>query len=192
VPNAGTSCGLPDGTICGQNTCDGTSSGFEKATCSGGVWRWSNCIPHVCAAPDTPIATPDGERAIADLRVGDLVYSVDGRALRPVPVARVRSQEVHDHRIVRVSLEGGRVLELSGPHPTSDGRTVAELRAGEMLDGRRMIAVEVVPYTHDRTYDILPASDTGFYVAGGVLVGSSLFRPPLALACEGPPGFAAR
>ena len=47
VPNAGTSCDLPDGTICGQNTCDISSSGFEKATCSGGVWRWTNCLPHV-------------------------------------------------------------------------------------------------------------------------------------------------
>jgi hypothetical protein len=47
VPNAGTSCDLPDGTICGQNTCDIASSGFEEAVCSGGVWKWVNCIPHV-------------------------------------------------------------------------------------------------------------------------------------------------
>src|SRR4051812_37595612 len=31
-----------------------------------------------CASPDTPIATPTGERAIASLRTGDLVYSVHG------------------------------------------------------------------------------------------------------------------
>jgi hypothetical protein len=47
VPNAGTSCGLPDGTICGQNTCDIASSGFEEAVCSGGVWKWGNCIPQI-------------------------------------------------------------------------------------------------------------------------------------------------
>jgi len=37
-----------------------------------------------CASPDTPIATPDGERPIAELREGDLVYSVDGGAIVPV------------------------------------------------------------------------------------------------------------
>lgn len=32
----------------------------------------------------------------------------------------------------------------------------------------------MIPYGHEHTYDILPDSDTGTYVAGGVLIGSTL------------------
>jgi hypothetical protein len=31
-----------------------------------------------------------------------------------------------------------------------------------------------VPYAYDRTYDILPASESGGYFAGGVLIGSTM------------------
>ena len=41
----------------------------------------------------------------------------------------------------------------------------------------RVLSAEMVPYTHDRTYDILPASDSGTYVAGGALIGSTLRVP---------------
>ena len=75
------------------------------------------------------------------------------------------------------------MLELSAPHPTADGRTFGDLRTGDELDGRRVLSAEIVAYAHDRTYDILPASDTGFYFAGGVLVGSSFVTPALTLAC---------
>lgn len=42
------------------------------------------------------------------------------------------------------------------------------------LDHSTVISAELTAYTHDFTYDILPASDTGFYVAGGVLIASTL------------------
>jgi hypothetical protein len=38
----------------------------------------------ICASPDTPIATPDGDKPIASLHAGDLVYSVDHRVVRAV------------------------------------------------------------------------------------------------------------
>ena len=41
-----------------------------------------------------------------------------------------------------------------------------------------MVDVETVPYRHEYTYDILPASDSGTYFAGGVLVGSTLAELP--------------
>jgi hypothetical protein len=128
----------------------------------------------ICASPDTMIATPSGERPIAELRVGDLVYSADDGALVAVPVAAVHHRFVDDHRVVRVSLETGRVLEISPGHPTADGRFFGDLRAGDRLDGVLVLSAELVPYLHDATYDILPASDTGTYVAGGALIGSTL------------------
>ena len=76
-------------------------------------------------------------------------------------------------------LEGGAVLEISAPHPTADGRTFGDLRAGDTLDGVRIIAAETIPYAHAFTYDILPASDSGTYIAGGVLIGTTL-SPPTA------------
>jgi len=49
--------------------------------------------------------------------------------------------------------------------------------AGIALDGHRIRSVEVIPYTFEATYDILPASDTGTYFAAGVEIGSTLAMP---------------
>ena len=138
------------------------------------------CLQCVCASPDTPIETPDGPRAIASLHVGDRVYSVDHGRLVAVPIARVNRAPVRGHHVVHVEIEGGTVLEISGPHPTADGRTFADLHAGDHLGGRKIVRVALVPYREDSTYDILPASDTGTYFAGGVLVGSTLGGSPAA------------
>jgi hypothetical protein len=127
-----------------------------------------------CASPDTPIATPGGNRAIATLQVGDLVYSVDHDALRAVPVMRVERTRAERHLVMRVALAGGAMLEISAGHPTADGRVFGDLRAGEGLDGRTIEHVEVVPYQFPCTYDILPASTSGTYFADGVLIGSTL------------------
>jgi hypothetical protein len=141
----------------------------ETGTCPMG------CAPLcICASPDTPIATPLGEVPIADLRVGTLVYSVDGNALRPVPIIRTHRTPVRNHSVIRVTLATGRVLEISAGHPTADGRTFADLRQGELLDHTTLTSVAGVPYIHEYTYDILPASDTGTYVAAGALIGSTL------------------
>jgi hypothetical protein len=130
----------------------------------------------VCAAPDTPIATPEGERRIVDLAEGDLVYTVDHGAVVVAPIARTSRTPVKHHSVMRVVLESGSVLAISPGHPTADGRRFGELHAGDSLDGVAVRSVRLVPYAHDATYDILPASDTGAYFAGGVLVGSTLAR----------------
>jgi len=128
--------------------------------------------------PRTPIATPSGERPIAELRVGDLVYSVDGGALRAVPLLRTQRTPVWQHHVQRVTLAGGRVLQISAGHPTADGRSFAELATGAALDGVAITDVERIAYTEDATYDILPDSDTGAYFAAGVLIGSTLAVDP--------------
>jgi hypothetical protein len=132
------------------------------------------CPNCVCAAPDTPIATPTGERPIVELRVGDLVYSVHHGAVVPVPVRQVNRAPVANHRVVHVTLEGGRTLDVSAPHPTGDGRTFGDLEAGSELGGVRVVSVLVVPYAEPFTYDILPDSETGVYFAAGAAIGSTL------------------
>src|SRR5271170_849205 len=114
------------------------------------------CTGCVCASPDTPIATPRGDRPIADLAVGDLVYTVDHDAIVAVPVLRVNRAPVHDHHVVRVTLASGRVLEVSPRHPTADGRTFGDLHAGDTLDHDTVTQAELVPYELPFTYDILP------------------------------------
>jgi hypothetical protein len=110
--------------------------------------------------------------------------SVDHGRLVPVPVLGVNRRAVKHHRVVRVVLENGRELRISAGHPTADGRTLGMLRPGDHLGGQTVVSTEVVPYEHDATYDILPASDTGTYVAGGAVIGSTL-APPVATVTSG-------
>jgi len=142
------------------------------------------CPECVCAAPDTLVATPSGAQPIAALQVGDRVYSIHGGQLRAVPIVRVNRVRAENHHVVEATLASGARLAMSGPHPTADGRTFADLRVGERLAGQTIVELVWLPYEHDYTYDILPASDTGTYFAAGALVGSTLatdlLEPPAA------------
>jgi hypothetical protein len=71
----------------------------------------------------------------------------------------------------------------SAGHPTADRRTFGDLRASDVLGGVRIVSVQMVTYPHQCTFDILPASETGFYFAGGALIGSTL-----AAAVDAHPG----
>ena len=142
----------------------------DSGTCPTG------CTTCKCNAPETPIATPDGARPIASLREGDLVYSVDGAAIVAVPVVAVLRNPVDHHHVVRITLDDGEPLEISAEHPLADGRSIGDLRAGAWVDGVQVRAVETVSYAHAFTYDILPASRTGAYYAGGMLLRSTLSR----------------
>ncbi len=186
-------CGTPP---CSGQTCAGGETCCEAACCGPGQLCCAvpgpvgdtigchdptpqgtcptGCLDCICASPDTPVATPEGDRPIASLAVGDLVYSVDGEALRAVPVLRVHRTPAKSHHVVHLVLATGAVLDVSPGHPTADGRTFADLRAGDMIDGAAIVDARLVPYTHAYTHDVLPASDTGTYVAGGVLIGSTL------------------
>jgi hypothetical protein len=156
-------------TVCEQEAlltpCTATDPEEQTVTCVGGG---------PCVSPDTPIATPEGERPIAELRPGDLVYGARDGALDIVPVLRVSRTPVTNHHVIRLRTRGGAVLEVSALHPTADGRTFAELAVGDALDGDIVVSREVVPYPYDYTYDILPASDGGSYVASGLLIGTTL------------------
>ncbi|TPW08354.1 MAG: Uncharacterized protein FD127_4376, partial [Acidimicrobiaceae bacterium] len=98
----------------------------------------SNCPAAICASPDTPIATPSGERPIAELRAGDLVYSVDHGVVKAVPLLDVGRTAVFNHHVVRVELANGRVLEVSGGHPLAESGTFADLAPGSLMDGEQV------------------------------------------------------
>ena len=87
--------------------------------------------------------------------------------------------------MVEVKLAHGVVLNITPDHPTADGRTFGDLAAGDRLDGVRVDAVRIVPYGQPFTHDILPDSDSGSYVAGGVLIGSALTMPVTGRVARG-------
>jgi hypothetical protein len=141
----------------------------DTGTCPQG------CAPLCqCASPDTAIATPTGPRAIADLGAGDLVYSMHQGKLVSVPLTRTQRVVVTNHQVVRLTFQGGAKIEMSASHPTADGRSFGDLKAGQQLDGMLLTDTRVIAYQHEATHDILPDSDSGAYFASGVLVGSTM------------------
>jgi len=186
-PCNGPTCG-PGGLCCGSNCCMpgelccdvpgpignmlGCFAPNANGTCPTG------CALCQCNSPDTPIATPEGERPIASLQEGELVYSVHQGAIMAVPIRKVQRVPVEGHVVVHVELAGGRVLEISPRHPTADGRSFGDLKAGGALDGLPIVDARLVSYPHKHTYDILPDSDTGTYFAAGARIGSTMTTPP--------------
>ena len=161
---------------CGSNH----SSSCYCQLCSGGdqcqyVEPTLTCTVYsVCASSDTPIATADGDRPIASLCAGDLVYSADRQSLHLVPLLRVSRTAVFHHHLIEIILANGSVLRMSAGHPTADGRFFGDVQAADRVDGVAVLSRREVPYDDAYTYDILPASDSHTYVAAGVLVGSTL------------------
>ena len=51
---------------------------------------------------------------------------------------------------------------------------MGELGPGDRLGEADVRRVRFVKYPHDHTYDILPASTTGYYFVAGAAVGSTL------------------
>ena len=128
----------------------------------------------ICLAATTRIGTPDGPILVSDLRAGMLVWTVDAGKRVAAPIAIVRyTPAPFGHRVIRVVLADGRAVVASPGHPTGDGRRVGELNPGDLLDGSRIVAMDVLPYAGD-TWDLLPLSSTGTYWADGVLLGSTL------------------
>jgi hypothetical protein len=187
-------CGTPpcdgscnDGTTCCGSACCGAGQlcctvtlGPEVTDCFEPVEGTcpTGCSDCVCSAPDTPVATPEGERPIAELETGDLVYSIHRGQVVAVPIRETRRQKVTpQHAMVRVLLEGGRELRLSHGHPTADGRTFGQLASGDLLDGVTVREASLVQYSEPYTYDLLPESDSATYFAASVLIGSTLGAP---------------
>jgi hypothetical protein len=130
----------------------------------------------ICLAAVSLIATPNGPVRVTDIRAGMLVWTAaaDGTKIA-VPVVATGSMEVPaGHMMVHLVLADGRELLASPGHRTADGRQLGSLAAGEALDGSTITRWELVPYSGDRTYDLLPGGATGEYWANSILLSSTL------------------
>jgi hypothetical protein len=129
----------------------------------------------ICLARGVRIATPSGEVAVQDVRVGMAVWTTDGAGLRMVGVVRRTGHmpAPPGHEVIRIQLADGRSVLVSPGHRTADGRVVGDLRLGQAFDGSRIVGLGPIPYA-GFTYDLLPSGPTGTYFANGVLLGSTL------------------
>lgn len=190
APTCATDSCASDSVCCGRSCCGAGQLCCQRSGGPSPIGNSGDCADPVdgtcpvgcplciCAAPDTPIATPSGDIAIAALRIGDLIYSQGPRGIVVAPVLRINRAPVSHHTMVRIALANGATLELSPRHPTADGRLIGDLVAGEDIDGVKILDVERVPYAQPYTYDILADTASGAYFAAGVSIGSTLRSPP--------------
>ena len=59
-------------------------------------------------------------------------------------------------------------------HPTADGRLLGQVRVGDVVDGAIVVRAELAAYGGGQTFDLMPSGGTGFYIADGVAVASTL------------------
>jgi hypothetical protein len=130
----------------------------------------------ICLARGTRIATPDGDVAVEDIRVGMRVWSIDQNGRRVVAdVVRVGQMRVPaSHHVVRLVLDDGRVVHASPGHPLAGGRELGDVRAGDRVDGATVVGASLEPYRGGATFDLLTDSPTLTYIANGIPLRSTL------------------
>jgi len=130
----------------------------------------------ICLSEDTVIDTPNGKVNIKELNHGVEVFTQDASGNKQIEKILKTGKTVvsSDHKMVHIVLVDNRELYGSPNHPTTDGKILGELQAGDILDNSKIQNVEIIPYTGAYTYDVLPSGDTGFYWANGILIKSTL------------------
>lgn len=161
-------CVIPGGPIAHEGMPPGAVSG----ACGGDGGECSRCR---CVSSGTLLSTPMGETLIEDLRTRDLVWSIHQGRKQVVPILATQRVRVQNHSMARMQLVDGFVLEVSGEHPTGDGRKLWDLQPGDKVGEVNLEVLSVVPYEGMYTYDILPDSDTGTYFVHGMWLGSTMF-----------------
>jgi len=133
----------------------------------------------ICLAAGTLIDTPSGAVRVENVHVGDQVWTMNeaGKRVSAIILKTGSVQVPATHQVIHVILSDGRELWVSPGHPTSDGRRVADLEEGDVLDDAHVALVERLRYQGTATFDILPSGSTGFYWANGILLGSTLKEP---------------
>jgi hypothetical protein len=130
----------------------------------------------ICLARGTRIATPSGDVAVEDIKVGMRVWSIDAEGQRAIAtVVRIGQTRVPStHEVVRLALDDGRIIRASPGHPLIDGRRLGVIRAGDEVDGATVLSATLEPYDGGSTFDLVTDSATHAYLADGIPLGSTL------------------
>lgn len=130
----------------------------------------------ICLARGTPIDTPHGPVAVERLALGDAIWTLDatGGRVAGVVIALGSTVAPADHRVIRLTLADGRSVTASPGHPLADGRRLAGLQLGDIVDGSVVVALDSLPYAGGRTFDLVASGPTGTYLSGGIALGSTL------------------
>lgn len=142
-----------------------------------------------CFVAGTPIATPDGDRAIESVRVGDLVLAINADGAREPALVSAVLRSAGRPRILRFT--DGRSLHVTDEHPIYDGETYRPARdwqAGDVAHGFPNGTVESLSEPGDET-DVFNLTVDGphTYLANGIHVhNKTTFLPP-APPPQGPP-----
>ena len=133
----------------------------------------------ICLAAGVRIASPSGDIPVQDVRAGARVWTTDlaGQRLVGVVLETGSTKAPIGHEVVSLRLADGRSVVASPGHPTVDSRSVGDLRPGDLIDGSRVVATDLVSYA-GTTYDLLPSGPTGTYFANGIPLGSTLAHAP--------------
>lgn len=162
----------------GQNqgkAIEGTISTTGKVKVVSEKTSFNTCP--ICLTKGTLIDTPNGPVPVEQLRAGTAVWTVNesGRRIASSVLKTSSSTVPSGFFATGITLNDGRTVTASPGHPTANGRALADLRAGDILDGATIVLTERVPY-EGVTYDILPAGGSGVYWANGILLKSTLTR----------------
>lgn len=130
----------------------------------------------ICLSSSTSIGTVNGYVNVKNLKVGMLVWTLNKSEKKELqPIIKVSSTKVGaSHKMIHLTLSDGRQILVSPKHPTITGKPIEDLIVGELYDGKTIISKDLIPYSNTRTYDLLPAGDTGFYFANGIPLGTTL------------------
>jgi hypothetical protein len=163
-------------TLSANGSATSNPSQTANLTSNPSATGFTLSFPITCLSAETRIATPQGEVQVTDLQENMLVWTVSRNGEKvAMPIVRTtKSKVASTHTVVHVVLTDGREVCVSGAHPTADGRTCDQLQVGDSYAGAVVTTAEVVPYTSHYTYDLLPAGETGYYFANGILMGSTL------------------
>src|SRR5207237_8956032 len=115
---------------------DGTIDGRGNVTVASSVASGQPPCP-ICLARGTRIATPSGDVAVENLRVGDVVWTRDAAGARvAAPLVEIGSTPVPTtHRVVALRFADGRAVYVSHGHQIEVGRNVCELTAVKLYVG---------------------------------------------------------
>lgn len=130
----------------------------------------------ICLSGDTYIETPAGDVAVKNMKEGMSVWTIDknGKKVFGTVILAGKTRVPSTHKVMHIKLSDNRELLVSPGHKIADGRTAGQIIFGDIIDNTLVTLADLVPYTEEYTYDILPSGETGMYYANGILLQSTL------------------